>query len=318
MNVNVLNISKYVERVIGCKVSIAPIEKGIVRSLPIFITDAYQLLQCEIFGNDVCLMVCKENTATPMQLKKHSSIVEAKMNMPAAVVLAEVKPYNMKRMIEARVNIIVPGRQLFLPSLLMDMRPQRNPVDMKDKPMPPMAQCVILYHLQKYSLNNMSAEPIAERMHVSYPNINRAIKWLADNHFVTLTPTREKQITFIHDGHELWQQALPMLQNPIERIVRTDEVLDAPICGEEALAELTMLAEPQEYYRAISKQQAKQLKKNLHNEFGDNRVEVWRYDPMLLAEDGRVDALSLYLSLRDTEDERVHKEINQLIKDRQW
>ena len=109
-----------------------------------------------------------------------------------------------------------------------------------------------------------------------------------------------------------------MLQNPIERIVRTDEVLDAPICGEEALAELTMLAEPQEYYRAISKQQAKQLKKNLHNEFGDNRVEVWRYDPMLLAEDGRVDALSLYLSLRDTEDERVHKEINQLIKDRQW
>lgn len=31
-----------------------------------------------------------------------------------------------------------------------------------------------------------------------------------------------------------------------------------------------------------------------------------------------VDRLSLYLSLRETKDERVHKEINHLMTDRQW
>jgi hypothetical protein len=38
----------------------------------------------------------------------------------------------------------------------------------------------------------------------------------------------------------------------------------------------------------------------------------------LLGNNNIVDVLSLYLSLRETSDERVHKEINQLMKDKQW
>ncbi len=270
-------------------------------------------MHCHLLGAEACLMVCKDAEATPMQLKKHSAIVENTLKMHAAVVLPEVKPYNIKRLVEARVNTIVPGRQLFLPSLLMDLRVQRNPVDMEGKPMPVMAQAIILYHLQRRCLNGLSAQPIAELMGVSYPNINRAVKWLADNHFVELTPSREKQMTFIRSGRELWEQALPVLQSPIERVMRTDRVLEAPICGEEALAELTMLAEPQEHHWAISKQEAQQLGTELNKEYGEHVVEVWRYAPKLLAKDGMVDNLSLYLSLRKAEDERVRKEAKGLI-----
>ena len=177
---------------------------------------------------------------------------------------------------------------------------------------------MVLYHLQKKSLNGLSAQPIAELMGVSYPTINRAIKWLSDNGFVTLAKSREKQLTFIHEGYELWQQALPMLQTPIERVLRTDAMLHTAVCGEEALAEMTMLAEPNHHCWAISKQNAQELAASLDKEFGDHIVEVWKYDPQLLTEDGKVDVLSLYLSLRDTEDERVHKEVNQLIKERKW
>ena len=211
------------------------------------------------------------------------------------------------------MNTIVPGRQLFLPSLLMDLRVQRNPVDMHGKPMPVMAQVVVLYHLQKQSLNGMSAQPIAKLMGVSYPNINRAVKWLADNGFVKLTPGREKQIRFVYEGNELWEQALPVLQSPIERVLRTDRTLDAYVCGEEALAERTMLAEPQERHWAISKQEAQQLGADLHKEFGEHVVEVWRYEPKLMGENKVVDRLSLYLSLRNAEDERVRKEVKKLI-----
>ena len=313
MDVNVLNISEYVKKMVGAEVRIEPLDKAKKHALPILITNAYQLLQCQLLGAEVCLMVCKDADVTPMQLKKHCAIVERALEMYTAVVLPEVKPYNMKRLVEARVNTIVPGRQLFLPSLLMDLRVQRNPVDMQGKPMPVMAQVVVLYHLQKTSLNRMSARPIAELMDVSYPNINRAVKWLADNHFVELTPGREKQMRFIREGKELWEQALPMLQSPIERVLRTDRILDAYFCGEEALAEWTMLAEPQERHWAISKQEAQQLGADLHKEFGEHVVEVWRYDPKLLGENGMVDRLSLYLSLRDTEDERVRKEVKKLI-----
>lgn len=308
-----LNIREYVKKMVGADVQIEPLNKAKRQALPILITNAYQLLQCQLLGAEVCLMVCKDADATPMQLKKHCAIVERALEMYAAVVLPEVKPYNMRRLVEARVNTIVPGRQLFLPSLLMDLRVQRNPVDMQGKPMPVMAQVVVLYHLQKRNLNGMSARPIAELLGVSYPNINRAVKWLADNGFVELTPGREKQIRFIREGKDLWEQALPVLQNPIERVLRTDRVLDAYVCGEEALAELTMLAEPQERHWAISKQEAQPLGANLDKEFGEHVVEVWRYDPKLMGENGMVDRLSLYLSLRNTEDERVRKEVKGIL-----
>ena len=313
MDVNVQNISNYIEKVVGAEVQIEPLDKAKKQALPVLITNAYQLLQCQLLGAEVSLMVCKDANATPMQLKKHCAIVERALEMHAAVVLPEVKPYNMKRLVDARVNTIVPGRQLFLPSLLMDLRVQRNPVDMQGKPMPVMAQVVVLYHLQKHSLNGMSAQPIAELMGVSYPNINRAVKWLADNRFVELSPGREKQMRFISEGKELWEQALPVLQSPIERVLRTDRMLDAYVCGEEALAELTMLAEPQERHWAISKQEAQQLGAELHKEFGEHVVEVWRYNPKLMGENGMVDRLSLYLSLRDTEDERVRKEVKGVV-----
>jgi len=156
-------------------------------------------------------------------------------------------------------------------------------------------------------------------MGVSYPNISRAIKWLNENHLVTLSPGREKQLTFVKDGYELWQLALPMLQNPCERVMRCDAPLDAPMAGEEALAEDSMLAEPGYHCWAISKEQAREKANLLSKEYGEHRVEVWRYDPALLC-DGtdKVDKLSLYLTLKDTQDERVHKELNQLMKETKW
>ena len=318
MDDNVLNIKTYIEGATRTEVQILPLEDDAKKVLPLLITGMYQLLHCQLLGVDVCLLCCKNADVKPMQLKKHCDIVQDKLGMHTAVVLNEVKPYNLTRLIQAHVNLIVPGRQLFMPSLLMDLRPQRNPVNMKDQPMTVMAQCMVLYHLQKQSLNGLSAQPIAELMGVSYPTINRAVKWLADNGFVTLANSREKQLTFVHEGYELWQQALPMLQTPIERVLHTDAVLHSPVCGEEALAEMTMLAEPNHHCWAISKQDAQELAPSLSKEFGNHIVEVWKYDPRLLAEDGKVDELSLYLSLRDTEDERVHKEVNQLIKERKW
>ena len=318
MDDNILNIKNYIESATRAEVQITPLEDDATKTLPLFITGMYHLLHCRLLGVDVCLLCCKNARVTPMQLKKHCYIVQDRLQMHTAVVLTEIKPYNLTRLIQAHVNLIVPNRQLFMPSLLMDLRPQRNPVDMKNQPMTAMAQCMVLYHLQRKNLNGLSAQPIAQLMGVSYPTINRAIKWLSDNGFVTLAKSREKQLTFIHQGYELWQQALPMLQTPIERVLRTDAILHSSVCGEEALADMTMLAEPNHHCWAISKQDAQELAPSLDKEFGDHIIEIWKYDPRLLAEDGKVDMLSLFLSLRDVEDERVHKEVNQLIKNRKW
>lgn len=50
-------------------------------------------------------------------------------------------------------------------------------------------------------------------------------------------------------------------------------------------------------------------------EYGTCRIEVWKYDPKLLTHTGTVDKLSLFLSLKDNEDERVKIELDNLIND---
>lgn len=54
--------------------------------------------------------------------------------------------------------------------------------------------------------------------------------------------------------------------------------------------------------------------------FDDERVEVqtWTYDPRILAKNGVVDRLSLYLSVRGSPDERVQQAAQELLETFEW
>jgi len=52
--------------------------------------------------------------------------------------------------------------------------------------------------------------------------------------------------------------------------------------------------------------------------FGENTVQVWRYDPHILSENGKVDKLSLYLSLRDNADDRIQIELENMLNEIKW
>jgi hypothetical protein len=47
-------------------------------------------------------------------------------------------------------------------------------------------------------------------------------------------------------------------------------------------------------------------------------IEIWKYDPELLARKGVVDPLSLYLSLKNIKDERVEMALDTLLEKFQW
>jgi hypothetical protein len=48
------------------------------------------------------------------------------------------------------------------------------------------------------------------------------------------------------------------------------------------------------------------------------RIEVWSYPPERLGDNEMVDPLSLYLSLRDSQDERIQQQLEQLIAEVKW
>jgi len=89
-----------------------------------------------------------------------------------------------------------------------------------------------------------------------------------------------------------------------------------------ALANYTFIANFSSSSFAIDKNEVskyqEELQAFLHPEEGDIRLEIWKYNPALLAEKQFVDRLSLSLCYNDTDDERVRKEITEMIDKMIW
>ena len=128
---------------------------------------------------------------------------------------------------------------------------------------------------------------------------------------------KEKNVSFDAHGKELWNKILPYLESPIEKIVYTDEEnINGVESGVNALSAYSMINREQQKSFAISKDMLKKISTN--KLFGKTKLEVWRYAPGLLAGGNVVDPLSLFLSLRDDEDERIQMELDTLIENIRW
>ena len=87
--------------------------------------------------------------------------------------------------------------------------------------------------------------------------------------------------------------------------------------GETALSEKTMLNSNRVetyavYHKLFNKQQ---LMKELVDPDKQIRLEVWEYDPKQFANGNVADSLSVVLSLKDSEDERIEEAIEELLRD---
>ena len=58
--------------------------------------------------------------------------------------------------------------------------------------------------------------------------------------------------------------------------------------------------------------------KDLNKNYGDFKLEVWHYDPLLLSDTNEVDKLSLYLSTHHEDDPRVQIALRNLIDEMKW
>jgi hypothetical protein len=85
-----------------------------------------------------------------------------------------------------------------------------------------------------------------------------------------------------------------------------------------ALAHYTMLNDEQKVYYALDRQEFKNQRVETNKYAGDNVIEIWRYSPQVLAENGFVDKLSLYLLLKNTDNERIEIELETLFEGIKW
>lgn len=313
--------SQYINETFDLKVDIAPIGREVLNMFPVNITAGYHFYTANLLGREVFLLCSTDSSAyTPGQIQRQKELVERKVRHPVIFVFDMMASYNIQRLVRQRVNFIIPPRQMFIPDLLIDLKPQKAPKEEKGTQIPAIAQCAILYHLEVNSLAGKGTYEIADLFKVSYANANRAVRWLEEKEIVTLSGIKTKSLEFKSAKHELWDRALPFLANPVERVVYTDIRPDdtLSISGVNALSEYSMLNRERNGSYAVSKEEFRRLQFRTDKEYGENRIEIWRYNPKLLQDNGIVDKLSLFLSMKDIGDERIQIELENMINNMQW
>jgi DNA-binding MarR family transcriptional regulator len=227
------------------------------------------------------------------------------------------------------VPFIVPGSQTFIPNSVIDLReryPQPNAK--RRETLGPAAQCTVLYHLLRGSLAGMSLKDIAQKVQYSPIMLSKVKDELeAAGVCKIVRAGRSLVLEFMAAGRPLWEQVQMQLTSPVKktRWVRWDRpAAPALLAGMSALSRRTMIADNRLPTFALPLAQFQEfLERGICTscpdaEHATAQIEVWSYPPERLGDNEMVDPLSLYLSLRNSQDERIQKELEQLIAEVKW
>jgi hypothetical protein len=320
-------LERYLRETIGIPVGAHPWEKG--SGLPQYLRARYRFFRMDVLGTDCVLMAdTGEEEQTPWVIGKHLDQVRSRGQVEVVYVRHAVTSYNRKRLIEQKVPFIVPGNQMYLPMLGIDLREHLKRLREKRQVFSPSTQALILHVLWRKETDKVTPAEIAHRLGYSPMTMTRAFDELETagigEHSVL---GKERHLHFPETGKPLWGKVLPYLITPVRKrryVTSSIQTENGSLAGLSALARYTLLAEPKVKVFAFSSdhwkvrmQQDKILELALP-EPGSFEIELWKYSPVHFTHEGKVDRLSLYLSLKDSTDERIQSALDALLGGMEW
>ena len=321
----------YVDDTFGERLGLVPVAPT---NLPHFIIDRYAIWQGSLNGRTLLLMAIKEilppGSGATAQYLKHRDLVQRELRADLVLLLLDRAPNAIRRqMVDRKIGFIASGAQLYVPEAFLDLR-ERAPAFAiaSAASISPTTQFLLLAIMQGRGLGDLNLTELADDLGVSIMSISRTLDelealQLAKAHHVG----RQRRLHMLLRGQKLWEAVQAQLQSPVRKVrvvYAQDGEKIGPLAGTSALARYTMLAPPRTETRAILAASWKSLAVadtlRPATAFDDERIEVqtWTYDPRILARNGVIDPLSLYLSVRGSPDERVAQAAEELLEPFEW
>lgn len=298
--------------------------------LPTFLSHRYDFHSGSV-ANQPCLFAIDLNgaNATPAEISKHIARISDGFKGSVIYVAHRLSSDRRSRLIAHGVPFVIPGNQLYIPALAIDLRehfrarPKRHLEQLS-----PVAQVILFHYLLRVDERQDTPSRLSEALPYSAMSIGRGFEELLSQQLVTISKRgRTKRIEFIDEGHALLDAARPLLRNPVrgQRYIRDTEFPGAERAGETALAACTELSPPRVTVAAIHIYKWWEFSKRMpdnflaaHAEEAGSLLELWHYDPRILSINGVVDPLSLYAQFWDHTDERVSKAAQDLLEQIAW
>lgn len=300
-------------------------------NLPYFLHDTFDFWELDLLGHPILLAIDRHpGQVTIGEIRARLDKVQAFAMVPAVYVTNALASFERKRLIEQKISFIVPGNQLYLPELGIDLREYFR---QRHKPaqasISPSAQALLITALLRPAWE-VEWQPSAIISMLGYTAMtrSRAVKELTAAGLVETSKVgRSNILKFAYSPQETWERARPMLRSPIKRIFWAAPPdafpeLEKRVAGMSAIARHSMLSEPSRPVYAVSQAtwnsfwpRVEELPEPMPNTY---EWQVWHYSPALQANSDTVDLYSLILSLQDNQDERVQIALDELTGQLPW
>lgn len=294
--------------------------------LPYFLRHAFQFSELELLGQPVVLAIGHAEAKQSLsEVRIWLDKVKAMAGQPAVYVIDALASYDRRRLIEQKVPFIVPGNQLYLPDLGLDLREYfRRRAPVTEATLSPSAQAMLITALLHQPWQS-EWQPSKVTVALGYTpmTLSRAVKELTSAGLATdYTVGRSRWLRMELPPEQAWERAKTKLRTPVRRTVWVAAdglVANRPsrIAGLSALARHSMLTEPTWPVYAMTATDWKAataagVRELPEPEAGAQEWQLWSYSPALLPDATTVDPLSLMLSLRDNADDRIQLALDEL------
>lgn len=313
-------------------------------AIPYYLTDAFDLSGLILADQCVLLAVDLSQGRSPADAEKLMRKLREATDTTALFVTNALTSYDRKRLIERRVPFLVPGNQLYVPSLGMDLREYFRKVAAKPqaKALSPSAQAILIKALigprrpparswdsshrgGEWTTHAPLAAMAAELGYTPMTSSRAAREIEASGLAKTTMSARNIVLSFEQSPRATWDLALPILRSPVLRAVyaipRQSVTMEMTAslrwAGLHALDASSMLQGDAWGVYALSRDEWNTWKEHVdvvpRPEPGAIELQVWAYSPAIGPGSGQVDPLSLNLSLRDNEDPRVQSALDEML-----
>lgn len=291
----------------GISIPLRLLSRDELNGLPVIYSFSYRFYDFSFRGSQMILLESVKEHATPTACRKAADRIEERFGRPVVFYFDNLVYYQRKRLVEHGVYYISGEKDVFLPMLMASQLKKKK----ASAKLSAAAQYLLMFHLQEGSIDHRPIQELAKALPYSYISIAKAVQNLEELGLCRSgrDSLGNKSIEFGLSGKELWENAKPFMASPVRERFFCTGLPDGhfPASGISALSMYSHLApDSEQTVAAYAKEWKKEQFENLNSLEGPYIVEFWRYPAI---GNRSVDRLSLYLTMENDPDPRVHKEL---------
>jgi hypothetical protein len=319
-------LRRYLTETLHSDVAVSPYKE--TRALPAFLEHLYRFYDARLRDRSLLLLASVEQAPpSASEIAKHVRLVRSQTGRIVGFATSALSARDRSRLIKDGVAFVVPGNQLYMPELAMDLREHfRAARRFAATELSPAAQAALFYYLLKRHDQPTTPARIADELGYSAMTIGRAFDDLVAHELATSEKVgKHRYIHFSYEGRKLFEAAQGSLRTPVRAIRYVkgrDPGHELRVAGLSALAELSDLAAPRvKSYAIVANAWKGALRQKVivrDKDDADYIVETWSYDPRALSDGPTVDPLSLYVQFKDSPDERVALAAEAVLAEVKW